>query len=510
MTDPLGSVEKIIKVILAIKEAVKTVRKNKEQCREIRKRVLRVSALLKRLQETEVIKDPAMWDALEALEETLTRTHDLIVACQKKNVICHFCMAGGLAKQLREVKQDISDQMVDGIFAANVNATIILTSIQYGACPLLPENAGVVDISHCINSTHDNRCGLMNHSKNNVPVRKVSQSAPFLCLTKFSLSDLETATNGFSDENLIGRGGFVSVYKGVLHNGLVVAIKRFRNSTIFSWDQLYDELNLVSKLQHKNLVKLLGYGYQVIQTVVRAEDRNDQAEERLYFSVEEHMPNGNLEENLKGTFRPDWFNTFRIIHGIAEGLNYLHVQHVVHSDLKPSNILLDYHLNPKISDFGIARKLDHADMTTRDVNCLAGTMGYMPPEYIVEGILSTKYDVYSFGVILLEIISSMCRFGQARRQASVEWAWEARRAGSIEDIVNVLYLRDAKQMQRCMEVGLLCTQFNPADRPTMFDVLEMLNGRKELPTPRKPRYSKRRVVGGVRSVALSVPRNVRL
>ena len=138
MADPLASVEKIVKVALAIKEGVKTVRKNKEQCLEIRKHILRVSALLKRLQETEMIQDPVMCDALEALEETLTRTHDLIVACQKKNIMCRFCMAGDLAKQLREVKQDISDQIVDGIFAANVNATIILTSIQYVACSLPP------------------------------------------------------------------------------------------------------------------------------------------------------------------------------------------------------------------------------------------------------------------------------------------------------------------------------------------------------------------------------------
>lgn len=198
-------------------------------------------------------------------------------------------------------------------------------------------------------------------------------------------------------------------------------------------------------------------------------------------------------------FRLDWFNRFRIIQGIAHGLNYLHVQHIVHSDLKPSNILLDSHINPKISDFGIARMLDHGDMTTRDVNCLAGTMGYMPPEYIMEGTLSTKYDVYSFGVILLEIISSMCNLKPARRQASVEWAWEVRRVGSIKDI-NVLPSSDTsehEQMKRCMEVGLLCTQFNPADRPTMVDVLEMLNGKKEVPTPRKPRYTKRRALEGV-------------
>nr|XP_034606230.1 uncharacterized protein LOC117866183 isoform X2 [Setaria viridis]XP_034606231.1 uncharacterized protein LOC117866183 isoform X2 [Setaria viridis] len=155
MAGPRASVEKIIKVALTIKEAVKTVRKNKKQWREIRKRVLRVSALLKRLQVTEIMQDPAMRDALEALEETLTRTHDLIIACQKKNIMCHFCMAWDLAKQLREVKQDISDQMVDGIFAANVNATIILTSIQHAACPQPPQNAWAMDITECSHSTYD-------------------------------------------------------------------------------------------------------------------------------------------------------------------------------------------------------------------------------------------------------------------------------------------------------------------------------------------------------------------
>ncbi|OEL17599.1 hypothetical protein BAE44_0021381 [Dichanthelium oligosanthes] len=134
MADPLGSVEKIVKVALMIKEAVDKVRKNKE-CREIRKRVVRVSALLTRLQETQMTKDPATSSALKELEETLTVAHELVTACQRKNVLMsRFCTAGDLAEQLREVKQDISDLMVDGIFATNVNTTILLTHIQLGAC----------------------------------------------------------------------------------------------------------------------------------------------------------------------------------------------------------------------------------------------------------------------------------------------------------------------------------------------------------------------------------------
>ncbi|TVU23632.1 hypothetical protein EJB05_26008, partial [Eragrostis curvula] len=434
MVDPLGSVEKIIKVGLAIKDAVKKVRKNKEECRDIRNRVLRVSALLKQLQETVMIEDPAMHEALEALEETLTHTLELVLACQKKNIMCHFCSAGDLSKQLREMKHDISDQLMDGIFAANVNATIILTNIQYSVCHLPSKDAGVVQMSHSshLNDYASDRSEVMNDKKNNVPAVSKSPSAP-LCLTKFTFSELEAATNEFSNENLICRSGFGSVYKCA-----------FQGSGL------------------------------------------------------------------------DWCSRFRIIQGIAQGLYYLHEQHVVHSDMKPSNILLDFDMNPKISDFGIARMLDYGtDLTTRDINYLAGTMGYMPPEYITEGILSTKYDVYSFGVILLETINSMGGFEPVRCQASVEWAWEMQRVGAMKDLF-VQFLCDEselKQITRCMSVGLLCTQFKPADRPTIADALDMLNGKKEVPIPKKPRYTKRRALPGseqVRSFALSVPKEVRL
>ncbi|KAJ1276699.1 hypothetical protein BS78_05G234600 [Paspalum vaginatum] len=143
MADPLGNVEKIVKVALMIKEAVDKVRKNKEECHEIRKRVVRVSALLTRLQETEMMKDPATGSTLQELEVTLTLAHELVTACQRKNVLSRFCRAGDLAKQLREVKQDISDLMVDGIFATNVNATIILTNIQFAASVPHQKDAGV-------------------------------------------------------------------------------------------------------------------------------------------------------------------------------------------------------------------------------------------------------------------------------------------------------------------------------------------------------------------------------
>ncbi|OEL17600.1 Cysteine-rich receptor-like protein kinase 10, partial [Dichanthelium oligosanthes] len=178
--------------------------------------------------------------------------------------------------------------------------------------------------------------------------------------------------------------------EGVLHDGLVVAIKKFRSSVGFSEARFYDELNLVPKLQHICLAKLVGYCHEVTVSLE-------------WIAMQMVLPLPDYPGDSRQLMLP------------------LHEQRVVHSDLKPSNILLDHNMNPKISDFGIARMLDHGDdLTTIDVSYLAGTMGYMPPEYIAEGILLTKYDVYSFGIVLLEAIGSMCD-GKFRRQASVEW-----------------------------------------------------------------------------------------
>ncbi|CAO2142673.1 unnamed protein product [Urochloa humidicola] len=413
MGDLVGSVEKIVKIALAIKEAVETLEKNKKDCTEIGRRVARISAVLKGIPEEEMVKDPAMGDTLKALDESLTCALELIKACQKKNIMCQFCMSNSLSKQLLEVKQDITNQMVDSIFATKVSGTIIVRDIQYIAHPLSSQDAGVGIFSLSSDTTEDARSKKKNNGE---------KTSELVGLRKFSLTELEDATSNFSDQNLIARGAFGNVFEGDLHDGRKVAIKKFRNSIVFSQHHLYDELNLVSKLQHKNIVKLLGYGHEVAERMVLVEDKKVRTEQRQYFSVEEYMPNGSLEKIINGS-NINWSSRFRIIKGIANGIHYLHQQHVVHSDLKPSNILLDSDMDPKISDFGIARILEQGDdlMTIQDVNCLAGTMGYMPPEYIVEGILTTKYDVFSFGIILLEIINGMCKSEPARRQASVDW-----------------------------------------------------------------------------------------
>ncbi|KAF2317378.1 hypothetical protein GH714_020996 [Hevea brasiliensis] len=210
----------------------------------------------------------------------------------------------------------------------------------------------------------------------------------------FNLSTILAATNSFSPANKLGQGGFGVVYKGKLSNGKEVAVKRLSKDSGQGIDEFKNEVLLIAKLQHQNLVKLLGCCIQ--------------GEEPML--VYEYMPNKSLDSFLFNETRRsilDWRKRFDIIVGIARGILYIHQDSrlkIIHRDLKTSNILLDEEMNPKISDFGLAR-IFKGDQTHEKTNRIVGTFGYMSPEYVVFGKFSTKSDVFSFGIILLEIIT---------------------------------------------------------------------------------------------------------
>ncbi|CAL4978931.1 unnamed protein product [Urochloa decumbens] len=307
-------------------------------------------------------------------------------------------------------------------------------------------------------------------------------------LTKFSFSNLKAATHNFSNGKMIGSSD-CTVYEGQLHNGVMVAVKKFRNparSLVARWST---ELHLASKLQsmdpealgnNKYIVRVLGYGHEFLSL------------EPYIFLVEEYMPNGTMGDIIYGSQSTDWSSRFGIIQGLAHGLHYLHGQNIVHMNVKPDNILLDIDMNPKITDFGIARMLKQP--VVHDDN-ISGTLGYMPPEYILEGILSIWYDVYSFGVTLLETISGMCRVEPARHHASVPWAWNVRKSQEMGELFHPSMFEESQmtEINRCLEIGLLCTQFEWTERPTMAEVLDMLNVNKGLlRTPKRPQYTKER------------------
>uniref|UniRef100_A0A7N0UWZ9 Protein kinase domain-containing protein n=1 Tax=Kalanchoe fedtschenkoi TaxID=63787 RepID=A0A7N0UWZ9_KALFE len=208
------------------------------------------------------------------------------------------------------------------------------------------------------------------------------------------LETIRAATCDFSDENKLGQGGFGAVYKGKFTDGQEIAVKRLSQHSSQGDAEFKNEVMLLAKLQHKNLVKLLGFCLQ--------------GQERLL--IYEYVPNASLDKFLSDPIKRtslNWDTRYKIIKGIARGLLYLHEDsrlRVIHRDLKTSNILLDADLNPKIADFGMAR-LFFMDQTHSETKRIVGTYGYMPPEYAIHGQFSTKSDVYSFGVIIVELIT---------------------------------------------------------------------------------------------------------
>ncbi|KAJ4840040.1 hypothetical protein Tsubulata_049580, partial [Turnera subulata] len=300
----------------------------------------------------------------------------------------------------------------------------------------------------------------------------------------FNLDTVTTATNNFSDANKIGEGGFGSVYKGTLMTGKEIAVKKLSKDSRQGVQEFRNEAFLISKLQHKNLVGLIG-------TCTEGEDR---------MLIYEYMPNKSLDYfifDVKGSALLAWKTRHNIILGIARGLLYLHQDsklQVIHRDLKPSNILLDSNLNPRISDFGLARIFGDDDEDQAKTNRVIGTYGYMSPEYAIKGIFSIKSDVFSFGVLLLEIVSGKKNrvFSHPEHYHNLmghAWLlWSQGRAMELMDST----LEDScikSQVIRCIHVGLLCVQNLPDDRPTMSCVVAMLtNEEATLPQPKQPGF----------------------
>ncbi|XP_020272762.1 putative receptor-like protein kinase At4g00960 [Asparagus officinalis] len=286
----------------------------------------------------------------------------------------------------------------------------------------------------------------------------------------FDLSVIRIATENFSDINKLGQGGFGAVYKGMLPNGENIAVKRLSVTSRQGIQELKNELLLVAKLQHRNLVRLLGVCLE-------------EGEKLLIY---EYMPNGSLDNFL---FDPskckelNWERRFKIIRAIARGLLYLHEESrlkVIHRDLKSSNVLLDADMKPKISDFGLARLFGAAE-THGITGRVVGTFGYMAPEYARRGRFSTKMDVYSYGILVLEIVTGRrnitFRYDSEHGQDLLSYTWKHWRKGISSEIVDPSLGEDysRNEVSRCIQIGLLCAQEAPADRPSMSSVFLMLN-----------------------------------
>ncbi|KAJ9566235.1 hypothetical protein OSB04_002201 [Centaurea solstitialis] len=302
-------------------------------------------------------------------------------------------------------------------------------------------------------------------------------------LPLFNFTTLAIATNNFSDANELGQGGFGYVYKGTLPEGEVVAVKRLSRVSDQGIEELKNEVGLIAKLQHRNLVRLLGCCIEV--------------EEKLL--IYEYMENKSLNMFLfekEKSIQLDWQLRLDIINGIARGLLYLHQDSrfkIIHRDLKASNILLDKKMNPKISDFGMAR-IFGSDQTEAKTKKVVGTYGYMSPEYAMDGKFSTKSDVFSFGVLVLEIVSGKKNTGSSYTSSELNllghtWMlWkEGKALELVDESVHANFLED--EALRCVQIGLLCVQEQAKERPSMSEVVLMLNSETaKLPQPKYPGF----------------------
>ncbi|KAK1375185.1 Cysteine-rich RLK 29 [Heracleum sosnowskyi] len=301
---------------------------------------------------------------------------------------------------------------------------------------------------------------------------------------QYDFTTMEVATDFFSDTNKLGQGGFGAVYKGMLQSGQEVAVKRLSRGSNQGEQEFKNEVSLVAQLQHRNLVRLLGFCYE--------------GTERLL--IYEFMPNASLDhfifDSSKRAFL-DWKKRYKIIGGVARGLLYLHEDsrlRIIHRDLKASNVLLDADMNPKIADFGMARLFD-IDETQANTSRIVGTYGYMAPEYAMYGQFSVKSDVFSFGILVLEIVSGQKNncFGYGENVedlASSAWKnWQEGNATNIIDPILRNTSESVRDMIRCIHIGLLCIQGHVAARPTMSSVALMLNSSSlTLGVPSEPAF----------------------
>lgn len=298
---------------------------------------------------------------------------------------------------------------------------------------------------------------------------------------KFKLKHLRKATGNFSHKNKLGKGGFGTVYKGLMGDKLV-AVKKVSKKSTQGKTEFIAEVTTIGKLHHRNLVKLIGWCY----------------ERREFILVYEYLPNGSLDRFIfcddKSSMEEStisWETRLSVVTGSAQALDYLHngcEERILHRDIKSSNIMLDSEFNPKLGDFGLARTIKLSDQTHHSTKELAGTPGYMAPESILTGRFTIETDVYAFGILVLEVACGR-KPGSQNHQDDyscniVNWVWDLHRKGRIINAADPRLNGDfaTEDMERVLILGLACCHPNPHKRPSMKIVLQVLKGEATAPS----------------------------
>uniref|UniRef100_A0ACD5ZDR4 Uncharacterized protein n=1 Tax=Avena sativa TaxID=4498 RepID=A0ACD5ZDR4_AVESA len=295
--------------------------------------------------------------------------------------------------------------------------------------------------------------------------------------TVMPLDLLRQITDGFSEERMLGAGSFGKVYLGEHQDGRKIAVKKLYDMPGLDDKQFLNEYKNLTRLRHKNIVRLVGYCRDIQEVHVMYEGKLFLAERAHRALCLEYMSNGRLEKYLSDECdRYDWHTGYRIIKGICHGLKYLHNElkpPIYHLDLKPANVLLDENMVPRIADFGMSRLF--RDEHTRSTKSSVGTIGYLPPEYIKKSLISNKFDIFSLGVVIIKIMAGRAGYFNSAEISSREFInlvlenWTNR-------LPEILNQRNAysEQVKICIEIGLNCVQEDRHKRPTIQDIVSML------------------------------------
>lgn len=494
--DALGLVSMVVQAALA-------ARRHRDACRRLAQHVEVVGGLLRELELAELMRREATRRPLDQLRAALRRCYALVTACQDCGYLRSLLLGARMADELRAAEKEVdlfirlvplialvdsthgrSGKTAEGVpglltngsnhhvrFSRSVSASIkIHIQRTTQICSIAEQPlAGALDLGEHKNLDFEELLELC--------IRTQESCSGF---RRFELFQIIDATGNFPESRIIGSGGFAIVYKGQLPDGSMVAIKRMdEGATMFDFSSEF----LAARLQHTNLIRLLGW-------CIHGKER---------ILVYEFMHKGTLHSLIfdkRMGLLLDWSKRIDIIRGVAEGLLYLHKQSklwIVHRDLKPRNVLLDHDMKPKLADFGSARTLT-SDSAEECTSRVVGTSGYKAPEYTSRGVYSLKTDVFSFGVVVLVTISGRENNILEKQGDSVGTlvrdAWQLWNDGRLHELVHPV-LGDGFELAEVMQyaqVALLCAQEEPADRPTMSDVVSLLNFESIglLPDPKQP------------------------
>jgi len=282
--------------------------------------------------------------------------------------------------------------------------------------------------------------------------------------TDMPISLLKSITDNFADALKIGCGGFAVVYKGLLKNGSIVAVKKLSNSICMDENKYNQEVSCLMRVKHRNVVRFLGYCADTQGKMSDYGGKFVMADVRERLLCFEYVPNGTLKDYITDASNGlEWRKCYQIIKGISEGLHYLHGLRIVHLDLKPANILLDDNMVPKIADFGISRCFDQ-EQSWAIATKLVGTPGYLAPESYTRKI-TTKLDMYSLGVIIIEILTGQKGYSSVENVLE-SWRNRLKTSSAIDTVL--------EQIRVCFEISIDCMDFNPEKRPTTRRIIELL------------------------------------